>query len=41
MKSITGSRKVSDILNKLGHSINYTTAEELQTELTFGESNTE
>ena len=41
MKSITGSRRVIDILNKLGHSINYTTAEELETELTFGESNRE
>ena len=41
MKSITRSRKVSDIFNKLGHSINYSTAEELETELTFGESNRE
>ena len=41
MKSIKGSRRVIDILNKLGHSINYITAEELETELTFGESNRE
>lgn len=36
MKSITGSRKVIDILNRMGHSISYTSAEELETELAFG-----
>ena len=41
IKSITGSHKVIDILNRLGHSMSYTTVEELQTELTFGESNRE
>ena len=41
MKSITGNRKVIDILNRLGHSISYTTVEELKTKLTFGENNRE
>ena len=41
IKSTTGSRKVIDILNRLGHSISYTTMEELETELTFAESNRE
>lgn len=35
MKSITGSRKVVNILNRLGHSISYSVAEELETELTY------
>ena len=34
-KSMTGSRKIVDILNRLGHSVSYNTAEELETELTF------
>ena len=34
-KSLTGSRKIVDILNRLGHSVSYNTAEELETELTF------
>ena len=29
MKSTVGSRKVIDILNRLGHSVSYTTVEEL------------
>ena len=33
MKSITGARKVIDILNRLGHSISDHTVEELETEL--------
>ena len=39
MKRITESWKVTDILNRMGHSISYTTVEELETKLTFGESN--
>lgn len=35
MKNLTGSRKVIDILNKLGHSASYTVIEGLETELTF------
>ena len=41
MKSIKGNRTVINILNRLGHSIIYTTVEELETELNFGESNSE
>ena len=41
MKNIKGSRTVINILNRLGHSIIYTTVEELETELNFGESNSE
>ena len=37
-KSMTDSRKVVDILNRLGHSISYSTVEEIETELTFGTS---
>ena len=33
IKSITGSRRVLDILNRFGHAINYHTAESLETEL--------
>ena len=33
MKSLTGSRKVVEILNRLGHSISYHTTEEIETEL--------
>lgn len=36
MKSITGSRKVIEILNRMGHSISYTVAEEIETELAYG-----
>ena len=35
IKSLTGSRKVADLLNRLGHCGNYSTNEELETELTF------
>lgn len=35
MKSLTSSKKVLNILNKYGHSISYTVAEELETELTY------
>lgn len=35
-KSITGSRKMLDILNRLGHCISYTVTEELETELAYG-----
>ena len=41
MESITGSRTVIDILNRLGDSISYTTIEELETELIFVKSNRE
>ena len=35
MKSLTGSRKVIEVLNRLGHSISYSAVEEIETELTF------
>ena len=35
MKSITSSRRIVDILNCLGHCVNYSCVEELETELTF------
>ncbi|KAK6168761.1 hypothetical protein SNE40_019944 [Patella caerulea] len=35
MKSITGSRKVIDILNRYGHCVSYSCIEELETELTY------
>ena len=35
MKSLTGSRKILEILNRLGHSVSYHVAEELETELTL------
>ena len=35
LKSLTGSRKVIELLNRLGHSINYSAVEEIETELTF------
>ena len=35
MKKLTSSRKVIEILNRLGYSISYTTVEELETELTM------
>ena len=34
-KSMTGSRRIIEILNRLGHSISYNATEELETELTF------
>ena len=34
-KSMTGSRRIVVILNRLGHSISYNATEELETELTF------
>lgn len=35
-KSITGSRKMIDILNRMGFSISYTLTEEIETELAYG-----
>ena len=35
MKSLTGSRKVIEILNKLGHCDNYHSVEEIEIEMTF------
>lgn len=35
-KSITGSRKMVEILNRLGHCVNYTCVEELETEIAYG-----
>jgi len=35
VKSLTGSRKVIEMLNKLGHCASYHTVEEIETELTF------
>ena len=35
IKSLTCSRKVVDLLNRLGHCVSYSTIEELETELTF------
>ena len=35
VKSLTGSRKIIDMLNRFGHSISYHTVEGLETELTF------
>ena len=35
MKSLTVSRKVIEILNKLGHCVSYHTVEEIETEMTF------
>lgn len=35
-KSLTGSRQLLDILNRMGFSISYSTAEEIETELAYG-----
>lgn len=35
-KSITGSRRMVEILNRLGHCISYSSVEELETELAYG-----
>lgn len=35
LKSITGNKNLITMMNRMGHSINYHTAEELETELTF------
>ena len=35
IKSLTGSRKVVEVLNRLGHCVSYSTTEELETELTY------
>ena len=35
MKSLTGNRKVIEVLDRLGHSISYSVVEEIETELTF------
>ena len=34
-KSLTGSKKFVELLNRLGHSVSYSTVEELGTELTY------
>lgn len=35
-KSITGSRRMIEILNRLGHCVSYTAVEELETEIAYG-----
>ena len=35
MKSLTGSQKAIEILNRLGHCVSYNLAEEIETELTY------
>ena len=35
MKSLTGSKKVIEMLNRLGYSVSYNVVEEIETELTF------
>ena len=35
MKSLASSRKVVEILNKLGHCVSYYTVEEIETKMTF------
>ena len=35
IKSLTGGRKIVDLLNRLGHCASYSTIDELETELTF------
>ena len=35
MKSMTGSKKVVEMLNRYGHCVSYITTEEILTELTF------
>ena len=35
VKSLTGSRKLNEVLNRYGHCVSYHTVEELETELTF------
>ncbi|EFX75137.1 hypothetical protein DAPPUDRAFT_108189 [Daphnia pulex] len=35
MNSVTGSRKTIEVVNKLGHGINYHVTEEQETELTY------
>ena len=35
MKKLTSSRRVIEILNRLGYSVSYSTVEELETELTL------
>lgn len=35
LKSLTGSKKVVQLLNRMGHCVNYDTVEELETEVTF------
>lgn len=37
-KSVTGSRKMVEILNRLGHCVSYNVVEELETELAYGSS---
>ena len=39
IKSLTGSKKVATVLNRLGHCINYNGIEELEMELTYNCSN--
>lgn len=38
VKSLTNSRKLIDILNRMGHSISYTTVSGIETELAYGAS---
>lgn len=35
-KSLTGNRKMLNVLNRMGHSISYTTTQEIETELAYG-----
>ena len=35
IKSLTGSRKVIEILNRLGHCLSYNLVEEIETQLTY------
>ena len=40
LKSLTGSQKVVEIMNRLGHCISYHTIEEIETEATFESTKT-
>lgn len=35
VKSMTNSRTLVNLINRLGHSVSYTSAEEIETELTY------
>ena len=35
LKSLPGSKKVIEMMNKLGHYVSYHTVEEIETEMTF------
>ena len=41
MKSLTGSQKVIEILNRLGHCVSYNLVEEIETELTYAAKETD